>query len=160
MSQTIRGIDPELAVADVSSMEQRLRDSLWRQRFSSRVLGAFSLAALGIAVLGVFGVTSYLVALRTHEIAVRMAVGARPGDILRMMLRQSFVLVAMGIGIRLLASVGLTRVLQGLLFGIKATDALTFAAVVAILVISTLVACLLPAKRAANADPVVALRME
>jgi putative ABC transport system permease protein len=160
MSQTIRGIDPELAVADVSSMEQRLRDSLWRQRFSSRVLGAFGLAALGIAVLGVFGVTSYLVALRTHEIAVGMAVGARPGDILRMMLRQSFVLVAMGIGIGLLASVGLTRVLQGLLFGIKATDSLTFAAVVAIFVISTLVACLLPAKRAANADPVVTLRME
>jgi predicted permease len=160
MSQTIRRIDPELAVADVSSMEQRLRDSLWRQRFSSRVLSAFSLAALGIAVLGVFGVTSYLVALRTHEIAVHMAVGARPGDILRMTLRQSFVLVATGIGIGLLASVGLTRVLQGLLFGIKATDSLTFAAVVAIFVISTLVAGLPPAKRAANADPVVALRME
>jgi putative ABC transport system permease protein len=96
VSQTIRSIDPELAVADVSSMEQRLRDSLWRQRFSSSVLGAFSVAALGIAVLGVFGVTSYLVALRSHEIGVRMAVGARPADILRMVLRQSFVLVAIG----------------------------------------------------------------
>ena len=81
VSQMIRGIDPQLAIADASSMEQRLRDSLWRQRFSSSVLGAFSLAALGIAVLGVFGVTSYLVALRSHEIGVRMAVGARPVDI-------------------------------------------------------------------------------
>jgi putative ABC transport system permease protein len=160
VSKTIRGIDPELAVADVSSMEQRLRDSLWRQRFGSSVLGAFSLAALGIAVLGVFGVTGYLVALRRHEIGVRMAVGARPADILRMVLRQSLVLVAMGIGIGLLASFGLTRVLQGLLFGVKATDALTFTVVVAILMVSALVACLLPAKRAANADPVVALRME
>ena len=160
VSQMIRGIDPQLAIADVSSMEQRLRDSLWRQRFSSSVLGAFGLAALGIAVLGVFGVTSYLVALRSHEIGVRMAVGARPVDILRMVLRQSFVLVAIGIGIGLLASIGLTRVLQGLLFGIKATDSLTFAVVVAILMISALVACLLPAERAANADPTVALRME
>jgi putative ABC transport system permease protein len=160
MSQTIRGIDSELAVADESSMEQRLRDSLWRQRFSSSVLGPFSLAALGIAVLGVFGVTSCLVALRSHEIGVRMAVGARPADILRMVLRQSLALVAIGIGLGLPASIGLTRVLQGLLFGIKATDSLTFAAVVAILMISALGACLLPAKRAANADPVVALRME
>jgi len=160
VSQMIRGIDPQLAIADVSSMEQRLRDSLWRQRFSSSVLGAFSLAALGIAVLGVFGVTSYLVALRSHEISVRMAVGARPVDILRMVLRQSFVLVAIGIGIGLLASIGLTRVLQGLLFGIKATDLLTFAVVVAISMISALVACLLPAGRAANADPAVTLRME
>ena len=160
VSQMIRGIDPQLAIADVSSMEQRLRDSLWRQRFSSSVLGAFGLAALGIAVLGVFGVTSYLVALRSHEIGVRMAVGASPADILRMVLRQSFVLVAIGIGIGLLASIGLTRVLQGLLFAIKATDSLTFAVVVAILMISALVACLLPAERAANADPVVALRME
>ena len=160
VSQMIRGIDPQLAIADVSSMEQRLRDSLWRQRFSSSVLGAFGLAALGIAVLGVFGVTSYLVALRSHEIGVRIAVGASPADILRMVLRQSFVLVAIGIGIGLLASIGLTRVLQGLLFAIKATDSLTFAVVVAILMISALVACLLPAERAANADPVVALRME
>ena len=157
--QMIRGIDPQLAIADVSSMEQRLRDSLWRQRFSSSVLGACSLAALEIAVLGVFGVTSYLVALPSHEIGVRLAVGARPVDILRMVLRQSFVLVAIGIGIGLLASIGLTRVLQGLLFAIKATDSLTFAVVVAILMISALVACLLPAERAANADPVVALRM-
>lgn len=160
VSHMIRGIDPHLAIADVSSMEQRLRDSLWRQRFSSSVLGAFGLAALGIAVLGVFGVKSYLVALRSHEIGVRMAVGARPVDILRMVLRQSFVLVAIGIGIGLLASIGLIRVLQGLLFGIKATDSLTFAVVVAILMISALVACLLPAERAAKADPVVALRME
>ena len=96
----------------------------------------------------------------SHEIGVRLAVGARPVDILRMVLRQSFVLVAIGIGIGLLASIGLTRVLQGLLFGIKATDLLTFAVVVAISMISALVACLLPAGRAANADPAVTLRME
>ncbi len=141
-------------------MQQRLSDSLWRQRFSSSVLGAFSVAALAIAVLGLLGVTSYLVALHSHEIGVRMAVGARPADILRIVLRQSLVLVAIGIAIGLLASFGLTRLLQGLLFGIAPTDSLTFAVVVGILLLSALAACLLPARRAANVDPVVALRME
>ena len=119
VGQEIHGVDKELAITDVSSMEQLLRDSLWQQRFSASILGAFSLAALGIAVLGVFGVTSYLVALRSHEIGVRMALGARPADILKMVLGQSFVLVAVGTAAGLLGAFALTRVLQGLLFGDK-----------------------------------------
>jgi ABC-type antimicrobial peptide transport system permease subunit len=123
-------------------------------------LGAFSLAALGIAVLGVFGVTSYLVALRSREIGVRMAVGARPADILKMVLGQSFVLVAIGILAGLLGAFALTRVLEGLLFGVKPTDPFTFAMVAGALAISSLVACLAPARRASKVDPIVALRAE
>ncbi len=160
VAKKIHAVDVELAITDVSSMEERLRDSLWRQRFSASVLGAFSLAALGIAILGVFGVTSYLVALRSHEIGVRMAIGARPADILRMVLGQSFVLVAIGTGLGLLGAYALTRVLQGLLFCVDPADSSTFAIVAGVLAISSLVACLAPARRAANVDPIVALRAE
>src|SRR5580700_5899693 len=104
VGQKIHGVDAELAITDVSSMEERLSESLWRQRFSASVLGAFSLAALGIAVLGIFGVTSFLVALRSHEIGVRMALGARPADILKMVFGQSLVLVAIGTVLGLLGA--------------------------------------------------------
>ena len=160
VGQKIHGVDAELAITDVSSMDQRLSDSLWRQRFSASVLGAFSFAALGIAMLGVFGVTSYLVALRSHEIGVRMAIGARPEDILKMVLRQSFVLVAMGTAVGLLGAFALTRVLQELLYGVEPSDSSTFGTAAAVLAISALVACLAPARRAAKVDPVVALRAE
>jgi putative ABC transport system permease protein len=160
VGQKIHGVDAELAITDVSSMDARLSDSLWRQRFSASVLGAFSLAAVGIAMLGVFGVTSYLVSLRSHEIGVRMAIGARPADILKMVLGQSLVPVAIGTVVGLLGAFALTRVLQGLLFGVKTTDSSTFAMVAGVLAISSLVACLAPAWRAAKVDPIVALRAE
>lgn len=160
LGQKIHGVDAELAITDASSMDQRLGDSLWRQRLSSRVLAAFSLAALGIAVLGVFGVTSYLVALRSHEIGVRMAIGAGPRDILKMVLGQSVVLVAIGTVIGLLGALGLTRILQGLLFGIEPTDSFTFAMAAGVLAVSGLAACLGPARRASKVDPIVALRAE
>jgi predicted permease len=158
--QKIHGIDGTLAIADVSSMEERVRDSLWRQRLSASVLGVFSLATLGIAVLGVFGVTSYLVTLRSHEIGVRMAIGARPADILTMVLLQNLALVAIGTVAGLLGALGLTRILQGLLFGVEPTDWSTFAMVASVLVTAAVSACLIPAYRAAKVDPIVALRAE
>lgn len=156
----VRAVDASLAVSDFASMQERLRDSLWRQRFSASVLGAFSLAALGIAVLGVFGVTSYLVARRSHEIGVRMAIGAAPGDILRMVLGQGLVLVILGIVAGVLGALALTRTLQGLLFAVKPEDPATFAVVAVVLTGSAMLACLLPARRAARVDPVVALRLD
>jgi putative ABC transport system permease protein len=160
IGQKIHGIDAELAIADVSSMDELLSESLWRQRFSANVLGAFSLSALGIAMLGVFGVTSYLVALRSHEIGVRMAIGARPGDILKMVLEEIFVLVAIGAAVGLSGAFALTRVLQGLLFGVNPTDSSTFEMVAGVLAICSMVACLVPARRAAKVDPLVVLRAE
>jgi ABC-type antimicrobial peptide transport system permease subunit len=158
--QKIHGIDPTLAIADVSSMQERVRDSLWRQRLSASVLGVFSLATLGIAVLGVFGVTSYLVTLQSHEIGVRMAIGARPSDILKMVLLQNLALVAIGTVAGLLGALALTRILEGLLFGVKATDSSTFAMVAGVLLTAAMSACLIPAYRAAKVDPIVALRAD
>lgn len=158
--QRIQSIDSELAVADVTSMTDRLGDSLWRQRLSSSVLGAFSLAALGIAVLGVFGVTSYLVALRSHEIGIRMAIGARPVDIWKIVLGQNLLLVVIGIVFGLAGSLALTRLLQGLLFAVRPNDPLTLTAVAVALALAAVAASLVPARRAAKVDPLVALRTE
>jgi len=156
----IKSVDPDLAIADVSWMAERVNDSLWRQRLSSRVLAVFSLVALGIAVLGIFGVTSYLVALRSREIGIRMAVGAKPADIRRMVLTRTIVQVTIGLAIGLAGAIGLTRLLQGLLFGVQPGDPLTFAFVAGILALAALAASMVPANRAARVDPLVALRSE
>jgi predicted permease len=158
--QRIQDIDPELALSDISLMTDRLADSLWRQHLSSSVLGAFSLAALSIAVLGVFGVTSYLVALRSREIGIRMAMGAKPADIWKMVLGQNLVLVAIGIAAGLAGATALTRLLAGLLFGVQAGDPFTLGGVAVILALAALAASLIPARRAASVDPLIALRME
>ncbi len=156
----IRGIDPDLALSDVASMEDRLGDSLWRQRFSAIVVGAFSVAALAIAVLGVFGMTSYVVACRTFEIGVRIAIGATPSDVLRMILWQSVSMALLGVALGLLGSLAVTRVLSTFLFGIQPTDPLTFGGVALLLLASAAAASYIPSRRAATVDPIVALRME
>ena len=156
--ERIIAIDHDLAIADVSYMDERVRESLWRQRFTSMVVAAFGLAALGIAILGIFGVTSYLITLRSHELGVRMALGATSSDILSMVLRQSAVLVAIGTLVGLAGAFGLTRVLQGLLFGVEPTDPLTFALVAGVLVATAMAASLGPARKAASTDPIKTLR--
>jgi predicted permease len=160
LQQRIREIDPELAIADISPMTERVSDSLWRQRLSSNILGAFSLASLFIAILGVYGVTSYLVALRSREIGIRMALGAEPRDVWRMIVRQNFTLVAFGIAFGLGGAIALTRLLQGLLFGVRAGDPLTLGVVAGALGLAALAASIVPARRAANVDPLIALRTE
>ena len=160
LRERIKSIDPDLAAADVSSMTARVSDSLWRERLSSRVLGAFSLAALGIAMLGVFGVTSYVVTRRSREIGIRMALGAHPDDIWKMVLAQNCVQVIVGLAVGIAGSIALTRLLQGLLFGVRAGDPLTFAAVGGMLAVAALIASVVPAQRAARVDPLLALRTE
>lgn len=157
--QRIIGIDHDLAIADVSYMDERVRASLWRQRFTGMVVAAFGLAALGVAILGVFGVTSYLIALRSHEVGIRMALGATSTNILRMVLGQSAVLVAIGTLVGLAGAFGLTRVLQGLLFGVEPTDPLTFTLVAGVLVVTAMAASLAPARKAARMDPIKTLRL-
>ena len=116
--------------------------------------------ALVLVVIGVFSVMAYTVSLRTQEIGVRMALGAQQREILRMVLKKGFVLIAAGICIGVVASFGLTRFLASQIWGVSATDPWTFGAVAALVVITGLVACLLPARRAASVDPLVALRYE
>jgi ABC-type antimicrobial peptide transport system permease subunit len=159
LRQRILAMDPELAIADVSYMDDRLRQSLWRQRFTSMVMAAFGFASLCIAVLGVFGVMSYLIARRSHEIGVRMALGATSNDILKMVLRQSGVLVVAGALSGLTGAFLVTRLLRGLLFGVEPTDPLTFGAVAGVLVLAALAASLAPARRASVTDPIRVLRM-
>jgi predicted permease len=158
--ERIRAIDADLALSDVASMEDRLGDSLWRQRFSAIVVGAFSVAALAIAILGVFGMTSYVVACRTFEIGVRIAIGATPSHVLKMILRQSVSMALLGVALGLLGSLAVTRVLSTFLFGIQPTDPLTFGGVALLLLAAAAAASYIPSRRAATVDPIVALRME
>lgn len=158
--ERIRNIDHDLALSDVSTMEDRVRDSLWRQRFSAIVVGALGVAALGIAVLGVFGITSYLVASRTREIGIRIAVGAAPNAIEASVVRQCVAMAVAGAVAGALGAVPLTRVLSSFLFGVTATDPITFLGVALLLIASAAAASWFPARRAASVDPLTALRGE
>jgi predicted permease len=158
--RTIHEIDPTVPVFDVRAMTDRMSDSLARQRFATLMLGGFALFALVLAVVGVYGVLSHLVAQGAHDIGVRMALGAQRGGIVRMVLRQALELTGAGVVIGLVGAALLTRVMASLLFGVSATDVVTFSAVPAILIASALLAGYIPAWRATRVDPVVALRDE
>lgn len=144
----------------VQTMEEIIADSLAARRVSMIVLCVFAALAMGLASMGIYGVISYLVGQRTHEIGIRMALGARQRDVLRQILGQSMKLTVIGIFIGLLAALGLTRLMADLLFGVKATDPLTLVGVSMILAIVALTACYVPARRATKVDPIVALRYE
>jgi len=157
--EVIGKVDPDLALSEVETMDSRLRESLWRQRFGAVVVGAISLAALGIAVLGVFGITSYLVACRTHEIGVRIALGATPSGVRKMVLGRSLLTSLAGIAVGLAGAMMLTRVLSSFLYGVTATDPLTFAGVALSLIVAAAAASYLPARRASRVEPITALRL-
>ena len=156
----IHAVDAGAPVYDIRTMEDRLYDSLARQRFATAMLGAFAAFALLLAAVGVYGVISYLVTQSTHDIGVRVALGAQPGHILGLVVRQGMALAAVGIVAGLIGSVALTRLMSSLLFGVSATDALTFGAVAAILAAVVCAATVIPARRATGVDPMVALREE
>jgi putative ABC transport system permease protein len=156
----IAGVDADLALADIATMDERIDDSLWRQRFTASVLSAFSLVALVIAALGVFGVTSYLVGQRTHEIGIRVALGALPGDVFRLALKEGILSILIGMTFGVAGSLALTRFLGNLLYGVSAKDPITLAAITILLSLVALAACSIPARRATKVDPLVALRTE
>jgi putative ABC transport system permease protein len=160
IASAIREVDPTIPVYDVRTMTDRMKDSMARQRFSTIMLGAFAVFALLLAAIGVYGVMSYLVTQGTHDIGVRMALGAQRRNIVWMVVRQGMELTGIGIATGLLGAAALTRVMASLLFGVGATDMVTFAAVPVILASIALVASYLPARRATQVDPVVALRDE
>jgi predicted permease len=156
----IHAVDPDVVVYGIRTMQDRLYDSLARQRFSSTLLGAFAAFALVLAAVGIYGVMSYLVTQSTHDIGVRVALGAQPGNIVGLVVRQGMELAAIGILVGLAGAAALTRVMASLLFGVSATDGFTFGAVAALLAAVAFVATVIPARRATRVDPMVALREE
>jgi predicted permease len=155
---TIWSLDRDLPVYRVQTMTQIVSDSISRTRFTAALLSLFACLALLLAGVGVYGVMSYTVARRTHEVGIREALGARPRDIVGLFVRQGFVLALAGVGLGLVGALVLTRVMSSLLYDVGATDPLTFAAISILLVAVALLACYLPARRAIRGDPMAALR--
>jgi ABC-type antimicrobial peptide transport system permease subunit len=153
-------ISNEIVIFGPQSMDFIIASSLARRRFSMILLVVFAALALLLASVGIYGVISYVVGQRTHEIGIRMALGANPLDILRLVLRGAGRLAGIGVAVGLVAALGLTRLMADLLYGVTPNDPLTFAAVPAILISVALLASYLPARRATKVDPVVALRYE
>ena len=158
--QQVWAIDANMPVVDVMSMEQRLAESVAPRRFQMLLFGAFAVVALALAAVGVYGVISHSVSRRTHEIGVRMALGAQPRDVLLMVIRQGITLALAGVAIGLAIALALTRMMAGLLFKVEATDPATFALITLLLVFVALISCYIPARRATKVDPLVALRTE
>jgi predicted permease len=160
IASEIHSTEPTVAVCETRTMQDRWYDSLARQRFSSTMLAAFAAFAMLLAAVGLYGVMSYLVTQNTHDIGVLMALGARPGDILGLVLRQGMELAVIGIVAGLAGAFALTRVMASLLFGVSTMDAATFGAVPALLAAVAFAATAIPAWRTTRVDPVVALREE
>jgi predicted permease len=156
----LQSMSSDQVMYSVQTMEEVISDTLVERRISMIVLGSFAALALGLASMGIYGVISYLVGQRTREIGIRIALGARRGDVLRMVLGEGMKMTVIGVTIGLLASFGLTRLMANLLFGVSATDPLTFAGVAFVLTLVALAACYVPARRAMRVDPIVALRYE
>jgi putative ABC transport system permease protein len=156
----VQELDKDLPLFEVHPMESLVADSIARQRFSMTLLAAFAGLALVLAAVGIFSVMSFLVAQRTHEIGVRMALGALTRDVLKLVMMHGMKLTLVGVSVGLGAAFGLTRLMSSLLFGVSATDPMTFVGVAVVLVSVALLACWVPARRATRVDPMVALRYE
>ncbi len=155
-------LEPDLAFFGGRTMEQLMENlpATFARRYPSMLIGVFAVIALALAAVGIYGVIAFGVSQRTHEIGVRMALGAGRRDILKLILGQGMRLTLAGIGLGAVAAIGLTRFLAGMLFGVSATDPLTFIVVAAALAVVAMLACWIPARRAAKVDPMIALRAE
>jgi putative ABC transport system permease protein len=158
--EAVRQVDRGVPAAEFKKMEQIVGDAAAQPRFHSLLLGVFGAAALLLAAAGIYGVMAYAVAQRAHEIGVRMALGAQRGDVFRLIMGQGARLVLAGVGIGLVAALALTRLMEGLLFEVAATDPLTYVGIAIFLILVAALACYLPARRATKVDPLIALRYE
>ncbi len=163
LTAVVRGelqqLDPTLPVS-VNTLAEKLSLPLLPARMVASILGGFGLLALALAAIGIYGVMSYGVAQRTHEIGIRMALGAQKSDVIKLVIGQGMALTMLGVGLGLAAALALTRLMKGVLFGVSATDPLTFVGIAGLLTVVTLLACYLPARRATQVDPLTALRHE
>ncbi len=158
LRDVVRGLDPGLPLADVRTIEQTLSEATGSDRFYTVFFAAFAVLALALAAVGIYGVMAFAVAQRTQEIGIRMALGAGRGQVLSQVLREGMSTALLGTAIGAVGAVFIGRVLEGAVYGVDATNPLTFAAVAALLLAAALAACLVPARRAATVDPIVALR--
>ena len=158
--EVVRSMDPQLPIYDVGSLAEIVSDSVARPRFSAILLGSFAAGALLLAAVGIYGVISFSVRQRVQEIGIRVAMGAEPGDILKLVVFRGMGLVLIGIGVGLAGALGLTRFLSSQLFGVGSADPLTFGAITLLLSFTAFLACYVPARRATRVDPVEALHAE
>jgi predicted permease len=160
VENAVHELNPDLVMYDVTSLESSEQIASFPQRIAGTFVGAFGLLALVLAAVGIYGVTGYTTRQRTHEIGIRMALGANKDDILRLVIGHGLWLTLVGVGLGLAASYALTRFLKTMLLGVTSTDALTFWGVAILLSAVALFACFIPARRAMRVDPMVALRYE
>jgi ABC-type antimicrobial peptide transport system permease subunit len=145
---------------NVDTMDAVIADSLASRRFFMILLGIFALLALVLSSVGIYGVISYLVGQRTHEIGIRVALGAQRSDVMKLVLGEGTKMALIGVGIGIVAALMLTRLMSKMLFGVSAADPLTFGGVALLLTLVALAACYMPARRATRVDPIIALRYE
>jgi predicted permease len=158
--EKVQGLDKNLALTNIFTIGEILDQGLWASRMAAALLSLFGFIALVLAGVGIYGVMAYAVAQRTREVGIRMALGARPLDVMRLVIGQGMLLAGAGIVVGLLAAFGVARLFSSLLYGVSTTDPLTFGIVTLVLALSALAACYSPARRAMRVDPIVALRYE
>jgi putative ABC transport system permease protein len=160
MREQVKSIDRDQPVYNIRTMDEIRSDSVSTERLNLALLSIFAGLALVLAIVGIYGVMSYSVTQRTHEIGIRMAIGAKPVDVFRMVIGQGMMLALIGVACGLLGAFGLTRLMASMLFGVEPTDPVTFASIAILLTAVALVACYLPSRRATKVDPMVSLRYE
>jgi len=158
--QVVNEVDKSVPVSQVQTMEHVVSESITQPRFNLFLLGLFGTVAMLLSAAGIYGVTAYTVTQRTHELGIRLALGAQVGDVLKMILGQGMAVIGVGLVLGLVAAFGLMRLLRSLLFGVGENDPLTFVAITLVLLIVALIACYIPARRATKVDPLEALRAE
>src|SRR5262249_43331731 len=151
----VTSVDKSIPVYALKPLTEHMRESLARRRFNLVLLTVFSCVALALAAIGIYGVINYGVTQRTQEMGIRMALGAKPRDVLLLVVRHAMLLALGGVVIGLVASFALTRLMKGLLFSVSVTDPMTFVAIAVLMTLIALLACLIPARRATKVDPLV-----